>query len=323
MKKMNFLGIVFAIALCALFIVSEVVWAKKPPKPEPPSPPASIKYGYAMFRDDDGDAIQSDNGKPYGDCLKDGEDVVWIKQNANGSLDWVEFYPGKLYYHHPNFPPSTRRVEFCFNVSAITAQTPPSGVTAVHRILRWYKDTDGSYKERSDNLGYLDDNSVHAPIMVHIAGQDGDVVQFAVDTLGDVSYPGTDPKAITQEKVDEYYPDDRNVDYLDTWQLPDPEWEPAPYIIYFLNYGVGGFTVTEVDRVQDKPVTWTVSATGNPRLYVKFKSWYGRKIELVDQYPENLPFEFTVSLNPLSTGGSSAPGKNSTLSATWGEIKAK
>jgi hypothetical protein len=327
MKKINFLGIVFAIALCALFIVSEVVWAKKPPKPEPPSPPTSIKYGYAMFRDGVGDVIQSDNGDPYVDCHNGGEDVVWISQNGNGSLNWVEFYPGKLYYHYLEDSPSNRSVKFCFNVSAITAQTPPSGETAVLEILRWYKDTGGYVERSTDHPGYLDDGSIHAPIMVHIAGQDGDVVQFVVDTLGDVNSPGTDPKAITQEKVDEYYPDDKSVDYLDTQDLPEPEEEPAKYIIYFLNYGVGGFTVTEVDWVRKKPVTWIISATGNPKLYVKLENWYGNKIYLVEEYPENLPFEFAVSLNPLDTyptgGISGAPGKDSTLSATWGENKAK
>ena len=225
---MNFLGIMFALALCALFLVSEVAWAKKPPKPEPPTP-NTIKYGYAIFRDGSEDVIKSDGGGPYVDCHNGGQDVVWINQNANGSLDWVEFFPGKLYYHNQPFPPSTRRVEFCFDVSNTTSgQTPP---LAVRDILRWYKVSD-SYVERSTTSpGYLDDGSVHAPIMVHIAGQEGDVVQFVVDPLRDVDKPGTDPEAITQGKVDGYYSGDENVDYLDTQQLPEPEEEPAPYII--------------------------------------------------------------------------------------------
>jgi len=349
MKGTRFFGIGAALSACvlSLFLVLDAgfisaAWAK-PPKPPNPPTPNTTKYGYAMFRDGVGDAIKSDEQGPYGDCEKGGEDVVWINvQNDDGSLNWVEFFPGKLYYHNQPFPPSTRRVEFCFNVSDIPPeQTPPSGETAVRGILRWYQVTDPedgsvSYVERStDHHGYLDGNSVHAPIMVHISGQDGDVVQFVVDPLKLENVPTTppfpdppdDPKAITQTTVDDYYPDDRNVDYLDTWQLPDPEWEPAPYIIYFLNYGDGGFTVTPVQWVRKKPVTWIISATRNPRLYVKFKSWSGRKIGLVNHYNEDLSFEFAVSLNPLidypTDGISGAPRKDSTLSATWGDIKAK
>jgi hypothetical protein len=149
--------------------------------------------------------------------------------------------------------PSTRRIKFCFDVPKIST---PTG-NAVRDILRWYKNTERVYEERSTNPGFIDDKSLHAPIMVNIVAYRSigdDHVQFAVDPLGDVLNPGADPKAITQTSVDDYYPDDTNVDYLDTWELPPPQYEPAPYIIYFFDYGNNGFVVEPVAWEQGKPV---------------------------------------------------------------------
>ncbi|MBM3238339.1 hypothetical protein FJZ31_18765 [Candidatus Poribacteria bacterium] len=317
MKGTKFFGLRIALAACilALLLAVEAGFVSTALAGKPPNPPTSTKYGYVMFRDATGDVIRSDGRGQYIDCQKGGEDVVWINvRNNDGSLNWVEFYPGKMYYHHPSFPPSTRRIKFLFNVSAIsTGQTG----NAVRDILRWYKGEDGAYNERSTNPGYLEDNSLHAPIFVNGTklGFDSDgFVQFVVEP--DVSSPGTDAKAITQAKVDDYYSGDDNVTYWSTIN------EPVRYIIYTLDYS--GFTVTPVqwDR-KKKPVTWTIEATGNPVLYVKLTDFNGGKVFLVDSYTVNLPFAFAVSLNPLTTYPrvSGAPRKDSTLSTTWGEIK--
>jgi hypothetical protein len=323
MKRTRFFGIRIALAVCILALLLAVeagfvsiAWAGKPP-----SPPTSTKYGYAMFRDGPNDVIKSDRKGQYKDCHNGGEDYILINvRRDDGFLNWVEFYPGKMTYHYPTFPPSTRRVNFHFNVSNIPAgQTPPPEIKlAVLDILRWYKDTDGSYKERSTNPatnpGYIDDNSVHAPIMVHEYDvQGGDVVQFVVDP----GYLGDDLRAITQTTVDGYYGGtEDNVDYHDT-----SVYGEAGQIFYFLNYGVGGFDVTPVqwDR-KKKPITWEISptSTSNPKLYVKLHDFYGDKVTLVEQYLDGVPFKLTVSLNPLISG---APRKDNTLSTTWGEIK--
>jgi len=320
MKGTKFCGLRIALAACilALLLAVEAGFVFTASAGKPPNPPTSTKYGYVMFRDATGDVIQSDGRGQYIDCLNGGEDVVWVNvRNNDGSLNWVEFYPGKMTYHYPLYSPSPRRVNFHFNVSNIPADQGRTG-KAVRDILRWYKDTDGSYKERSANPGYLDDNSVHAPIMVHEAEQDGDVVQFVVDP----GYLGNDLRAITQTTVDGYYSGaEDDVDYHDT-----SVYGEAGQIFYFLNYGVGGFNVTPVqwDR-KKKPITWTISPTdtSNPKLYVKLTDFNGGKVFLVDSYTVNLPFAFAVSLNPLTTypGVRGAPRKDSTLSTTWGEIK--
>jgi hypothetical protein len=328
MKGTKFFGIGIALTACvlALLLVLEagfvsVAWAGKPPRT------STTKPGYAMFRDGAQDVIKSDGGGAYVDCTLGGEDLVQINVwDADGSLRWVRFFPGKLYYTFEwcsSETPSTRRIKFCFDVSKISTRTG----NAVHDILRWYKDG-ADYRERSTTTpGFIDDNSLHAPIMVNIVAYRSigdDHVQFAVDPLGDVLNPGADPRAITQTSVDGYYPDDTNVDYLDTWELPSPQYEPAPYIIYFLDYGNNGFVVEPVAWDQGKPVTWIIKTAkrkpNNPvRLCVKIGDPSGPNVYLAE-YPNGVPFELTVSLNPLISG---APSKDSTLSATWGEIKAK
>jgi hypothetical protein len=220
-------------------------------------------------------------------------------------------------------------VKFLFNVSNIPVIQPTpvdilsGSADGVHDILRWYRDKDGSYKERckdsadSATLGFIDDKSLHTPVCVHSFPTDR--IQFVIDPNAKPDVYGTDPKAITLEREQAFYttPDDDGP----YWYTYD---EPANYIVYNLDYGSGGFVVkvAQTDPKTKKPVTWTISAIGKPvRLFVWLLD-LPTEIELM-RYPDGLPFEFAVSLNPLTSYVKAAPRKDSTLSSPWGEIKAK
>jgi len=285
------------------------------------SNPSSVdKYGYAMFKDGDSDWIWSDEKGQYIDYRNNGEDKVLINVNTgNGSLNYIQFYPGKMYQY--NSIPSTRSVQFRFNVSGISGQ--PTGI-AVRDILRWYKDG-GNYTERSIN-GWVDDKSLHTPILASSSKFYLNIIQFVVEP--NVDNPGTDPKAITLEKVRDYY----NQPELNYWYTTD---EPAKYIIYTIDYGISekgknGFIITPIQwDSKKKPTTWIIKSnptrTTPVKLSVKTPDFYGQTVVLA-QYT-NVPFELAVSLNPLSSypvyGSSLAPGKNRNASTTWGEIKGK
>ena len=280
-------------------------------------------YGYVIFRDAGNDAIKSDNGKQYVDCRIGGEDQVEIVTKAgDGSLVSVEFYPGKM-YHIKGYSPSTRRMNLCFNVSGLTA---PNGL-AVRDILLKYKDTTENppYVNRSNNLGWLDDGSVHAPILYNMSYFTTDRVQFAVDPLTNIGSPGTDLKAITPSKVTDYYTGDSDPEYYHPWD------EGYPIVVYTIDYGARfNVQVVPPSGKNKKPITWIITPKTTPKLYTNINKdgMPGDQVDLFS-YANSIPFAIAVSLKPFGTGNPNpffvdqAPPKNSSVSATWGEIKGK
>ena len=299
MRKIGLLSIIIS-ALIILAIFTPATFAQ------------TLNYGYAMFRDGDGDVFQSDEEGQYTDCHIGGEDRVRIYTNTDGSFNRLEFYPAKM-YQDKQYPPSTRGVKFLFNVSGINTL---SGY-AVRDILRWYKDG-SSYIERCTN-GYLDNFSLHAPVVANEPVFSTDRIQFAVEP--NTKRPGRDIKSITLGNVWNYNKKDKNEGY---WYTTD---EPAKYIIYTIDYG----TRFEVNAIgwydNERPKTWRVSIPSgtSPRLYVNLGSYNGEIKELAT-YP-SVQFELVVSLESIASYPSgtvnSAPKKITSVSTVWGDIKSR
>lgn len=282
-------------------------------------------YGYALFRDASTDLIQSDGKGQYIDCRiigGGGEDQVQIVTKVgDGSLVSVEFYPGKM-YHIKGYSPSTRRINLCFNVSGLTA---PNGL-AVHDILLKYKDTTKNppYVNRSNNLGWLDDGSVHAPILYNMSYFTTDRVQFAVDPLTNIGSPGTDLKAITPSKVTDYYTGDSDPEYYHPWD------EGYPIVVYTIDYGARfNVQVVPPSGKNRKPITWIITPKTTPKLYTNINKdgMPGDQVDLFS-YANPIPFAIAVSLKPFDKTnnnpfGNLAPRKNSSTVTTWGEIKGR
>ena len=307
-KKVFKIGIALVACVLALLLVYEagfisVVWAKKGKPRE-----YRTEYGYAMLRDGDDDVIKSDGGGQYEDCTLGGEDLVEIDiYNDDNSLRRIHAVLGKMTYHHPEYLPSNRRVNFWFDIHRELAFTG----NAVYDILRWYREG-SAYTERV-STGFLNDNTVHPSIHIYTTGKGK--VQFGVDP----GHNGTNPKAITQTVVDAFYDDDENVDYWD-----NSEYGEAGLIIYTLYYGDNGFDVVPIDWEGDKPVTWiaTTKSLEPVKLGVDRYGKRGKgahKVVYLSEYSV-VPFQLTVSLNGFTQ---LAPRKHNTLSTSWGELKTR
>ena len=325
MRGAKFFGIGVALVVCisASLLVSSITWAKGKPQK------THTEYGYAKLTDTDDYVIQSDGDGQYIDCNvlgADGEDQVQIVLYENGALEYVHLLFGKMLYHYSEFDPSNRRVNFWFDIEVPETEMLEDyeGHEAVYDILVWEdRNKDNRRGKQDDTSGeyYLNDGSVHFPIKVYADGSAG-WVQFVVDP----GYDGTPPEAITQAAVDDFYPNDTDVDYWDTSE-PDPD-----QILYYLDYGINAFHVAPVDRDGDeKPDTWILTATGSPvKLFVKKYIPLSRgkspirRVERVDlaEYSDGVPFQLIVSLNDLISY-SLAPGKYNTLPTLWGKIKAR
>jgi hypothetical protein len=296
-------------------------------------PTNTTKYGYAKFGDATNDVIKSDDKGQYADChISGGEDRVEINYiNSTGALNWVKFYPGRIHVHYPQYPPSTRRVKFNFDVAG--GATPGEVIQgwqggtheAVREILRWYNTGINPYPERNiDNHGYLNDSSLHVPITVNGDNNSefaihpfDDMIQFAIEP--NVNNPDTDIKAVTLPKVRSFYSNDPDTDY---WYTQAEEG--AQYIIYhiaFDNPNSEGFitNIAQKDR-KGKAIAWSVKP--DPTVPMKLcvaTPWWDKGWENLTTYGAGtIPFEIIFSLVPFT---SAPPLINDTVSTTWCEIK--
>jgi len=294
-----------------------------------------------MFVDNGNYQILSDEKGQYIDCKKGGEDLVQININSDGSLNWAEFYPGRMYYHYPKYPPSTRTVIFNFGVADPGIISGYGGMPheAIHEILRWYRDSSGNLQERNTKSpGFLNYGGLHVPIMINTKNRTSsfpfdDVIQFAIEP--DVANPGSHEQAVTIPKVDAFYGGDPGP--LDTSSYfctaGSTGSEPAPYIIYqIVSDATNGdwFDVGVIARDRrGKPITWSIKpksgvyniklCVGTPNFGGSWSTWGGEWIYLTE-YTGGLSFELILSLNPIASG---APARYSSSSTTWGEIKGK
>ena len=198
----------------------------------------------------------------------------------------------------------------------------------MYDILQCYR-SGGNCVSRSVNpgSGFLDDDSVHAPMYIYnYATEWSDWVQLVVDP----GHLGEHAKAITQDAVDNFYTDPTdNEDYWDT-----SEYKDGKHIIYTMDHGANGFDIASIGS---PPRTWIVTARDVPvRLYVQKytyssvgksgKKQRSRREKVYLAEYTNLLFEVAVSLDPLTVypaQSSPAPSKHNTLSTLWGKIKAK
>jgi hypothetical protein len=136
-----------------------------------------------------------------------------------------------------------------------------------------------------------------------------DLVQFVVDPNPlsppkpppQIDAAGTDPRAITQTKVDDFYPDDANVDYWDTGQNG---WENNQ-IVYFLDYGPQGFNVEPILDSNGNQVTWVFTTNNVEPVKLYVYKHRGGTVYLA-QY-DAVPFQFAVSVNSLADFSFSNP----------------
>lgn len=302
MRRTEVFGIRIALIVCvlALLLAGEagfvsVALAGKPPHAGKPRK-YRTEYGYAMLRDDTGDIIKSDGGGQYIDKHREGgedEVMLHIYEDDNTLRSSITFL-GEVENQ------SSRKVNFLFDFIN-DADTKPGDGQAVYDILVWI---DGSKTTRRGNQVeekyYLDDDTVHTPIIVHAESRDR--VQFVVDP----DWNGTSPNAITQETVNTFYDNDEDINY---WV------NDFGHIIYTLYYDAEFI-------IEDAYPEWTITATGSVRLSVskiaskgKGKSKPVEKVILATY--TSLPFGYTTGYVPPS----SAPQKNNTLATTWGKMK--
>jgi len=307
MKSGKFTKVVLLFCIMSLGIIS-VSLAGKPVTTFTSYP------GYVMFRDSSQDKIWSDGVRIYADCSKGGTDMVEICTWDDGTFKYVNFYPGvmqKSFYNCAFGTFSSRSVKFKFNVSGIVGSQATGN--AVRDILRWYK----AGSERTTSLGYIDDNSLHAPILVYRTGHSQ--LQFVPDP----DPQNANEKAITQGSVNNYYTGDTDIIYWCT--RTEPDYEPKPYVIYNFDFGAQeGFEVLTVVNGRTWIVRTKSRRANNPvRLYVIKNDYNGEKVYLTSY--ASLPFEFAVSLDPFSNNEypslSQAPPRIDNISTTWGEIK--
>lgn len=301
MKGTRFLGTRTTLVVCilALVLVTQagfisVTWAKKPSQGGKP-PKTTTSYAYAKLADEAPYVIQSDDGRQCIDKNIDGaggEDMVEIETDNNtGELVRSNTILGAVddpYY-------SSRRVRFLFDISNGTGliESPK----AVYDILVNHGTPDGT---------------VHLAVMYWVSESHGDYVAFIIDP----GWNGTNPDAITQDAVNDFYSDDTDENYRTT---------DYGHVIYYLGYP----DYPNPSCIIPVPVdidTWTITCSGPVTLYVMRTSGSGKskgnryeKMDLV-AYGE-LPFKLTMSLESLNT--QTAPRKYNTLSISWGKIKAK
>jgi len=294
------LGIFGMVYALVLFLAVEtgffsVTWAGKPPHAGKPRK-YRTECGYAMFQNVDGDIIKSDNRGRYVDKrIEGGEDEVMlhIYEDDNSLRSSITFL-GEVENQ------SSRKVNFLFDFLN-DADTKPGDGQAVYDILVWI---DGSRTTRRGNQVeekyYLNDDTVHTPIIVHAESRDR--VQFVVDP----DWNGTSPNAITQETVNVFYDNDGDINY---WV------NDFGHIIYTLYYDSEFI-------IEGAYPEWTITAIGSVRLSVSKISSKGKgKSKPVEEVIlttyTSLPFGYTTGYVPPS----SAPQKNNTLSTIWGKVK--
>lgn len=281
--------------------------------------PSTSRYCYAKFRDATTDAIRSDGRGQYadynildsnlpngrGDNPLKGEDRIEVFFQGNDFLK-LFLYVGRMQWYYNPAPASSRRAEFHFNIGQPAHKFDDyQDNKAVFDILKKYKDGD-SYVDRDLN----NPRSIHIPIIIYKNDVDGnDLVQFTVDPNPlsppkpppQIDAAGTDPRAITQTKVDDFYPDDTNIDYWDTGQNG---WENNQ-IVYVLDYGPQGFNVETLKDSKGNPVTW-VFTTNNVEPVKLYVYKYQDGTVYLAQY-DAVPFQFAVSVNSLADFSFSNP----------------
>jgi Tol biopolymer transport system component len=270
------------------------------------------RYCYASFRDADTDAIRSDGHGQYADynmALPNGKGEDWIDVYfQDDKLLKANFYAGKMQWHYNPAPPSSRRAEFRFDIGKPSKMLDDYvNNKAVFDILTKYKDNDG-YVERNLNNPV----SIHTVATIFANGADGNHrVVFVVDPspldpskqIPFVDAPETDIRAITQSRVNEFYLDDENVDYIDTGDN-NPGYENNQ-IIYILDYGTDGFKVESVMGPDgNKKCVFTTNNTEPVKLCVNkaIRDNDGRIIKYalleLAQY-DSVPFQFVISESSL------------------------
>jgi len=154
--------------------------------------------------------------------------------------------------------------------------------------------------------------SVHTVTMIFANDADGsDRVMFVVDPSPldpskqepFVDAHGTDIRAITQSRVNEFYPDDENVDYVDTGDS-NPGYENNQ-IMYILDYGANGFKIEPVtgsDSMRKWVFTTSNAEPVNLCVNKAIRDNDGKIIQYslleLAQY-DSIPFQFVVSESSL------------------------
>ncbi len=310
MKKGKFFT-VFMFSYILSLTLASIAFGGKPSFNYYPQP------GYVMFNDSTQYVIRSDGGGVYADCSYDGTDMVQLSIWDDGTFQGLHFYPGvmqKSFYNCAFGTFSLRRVNFYFNVSGITA-TQPAGDqngNAVLEILRWINES-GDF--RTDASGFINDGSLHVPMDLYRTGHAW--IQFGIDPTPSSIQPGSNPKAVTQDSVNSFYDGDIDTAYWCT--RTEPDREPAPYVLYNIDYGRNGVDVQSINSRTWRIKTKARKPTDPVRLYVRKDNQSGQAIYLLNY--ASVPFELIASLDPITSYPNPAPPKTNTISTTWGELK--
>jgi hypothetical protein len=319
------------LTICVFILTIQFISVALAKKPENPPPrPYSVKYGYAILEDGNGNVITSDGHDQYVDIekvtssdtiywegdTKRGDKIRVLSYDDNGELIWLRAFIGKpemlegsTGYRSP------RRVNFNFDLYGDATTRPGKGM-AVYDILS---------KITPDGPDRNLTGTVHFVVAIGSCDFFGEGAQtramFMVDPGCKAVWPGTD--VISQTSVNAFDGEDGDPSYWTAIQgasTTDGDYDAHDQIAYHLlvnqldvtvSHTTGG--VADAWEITPKPGTVTLQVykdigRRNPKYVAVPLATYS-----------SIPFKIILSLNPPS----GAPPKEKTSTTLWGEIKSQ
>jgi len=324
------------LTICVFILMIQfvsVALAAKPVKPQPRT--SSIKYGYAILEDVDGNLITSDLNGQYVDIekvttndtsywegtIKRGDKIRVRSYDDNGELIWLRAFIGKpeLLEGSTGYR-SPRRVNFNFDFYNDATTTPGEG-TAVYDIL-----SETAPNNPRDLAG-----SVHFVVAIGSCDFFSEGIQnraiFLIDSGCEAIWPGTD--VICQRSVDAFYTNDPDPKYwtaIEGAVTTEGDYDAHDQIGYHmlinqLNVVATHFTGAVADTWEITPklgtTTLQVYEYKNVSTNKNRPNWKYVAVPLATY--ASMPFKLTLSLNPFTANP--APPKEKTSATLWGEIK--
>jgi len=326
------------LTICVFILTIQFISVALAKKPENPPPrPYSVKYGYAILEDGNGNVITSDGHDQYVDIekvtssdtiywegdTKRGDKIRVLSYDDDGELIWLRAFIGKpeMLENSTGYR-SPRRVKFNFDLYKDATTPRPGEGMAVYDILS--KITANGFA-RGNLVGdkhYLNDETVHFVVAIGSCDFFGEGAQTRAMFMVDPGCVAEDPLAISQTSVNEFYTGDGDPSYWTSIQgasTTDGDYDAHDQIAYHLlvnQLNVVAFD-TDGDKKDDK---WEITPNEGPVTLQVYKDIGRRNPKYVAvqlaTYPSIL-FKVILSLNPPP----GAPPKEKTSTTLWGEIK--
>jgi len=321
------------LTICIFILITQLVSVALAAKPQPPPPRTySVKCGYAILEDGNGNVITSDGFGQYIDIekvttetvylengVKRGDKIRVLNYDDNGDLIWLRAFIGKpeMLKNSTGYR-SPRRVNFNFDLYK-DAKTRPGEGMAVYDIL---SNITAGGDPRGNPVGdkhYLNDKTVHFVVAIGSCDFFGDGTQARAMFMVD---PGcvADPPAISQTSVNAFYSGDGDPAYWTSIQgaeITSGDLDAHDQIAYHLLVNQLNVAVThKTNGVADK---WEITPKRGPVTLQVYKDTGTTYVAVPLATYASIPFKVTLSLNPSNL----APPKEKTSTTLWGEIKSR